>query len=141
VLRKELKTGDIFRFAGEREDEWRMVVSGVGPHTKPPAVSWLSNTGVSARLDEEVILKTIPNPATATAASVVSPQHYADIKPEPIEVIEAWGFDRNHNIASALAYIARHGKKPGCDAKDDLLKARRFLSREIARLEGRRAWE
>jgi hypothetical protein len=70
--------------------------------------------------------------------SIEDPDYYKTLNPEPIDVTEGW--ELNPNLASVVWYIARAGKKTE-DARPDLLKARRFLSREIAALEGRRAWE
>lgn len=71
--------------------------------------------------------------------AVTSPSHYVDTDVEPIDAIEAWNL--NFRLANVIKYIARCGKKPGVDSTDDLRKARAYLSREIARLEGRHAWE
>lgn len=59
--------------------------------------------------------------------------HYTFAGPvyEPINVIEAW--DLNFRLANAVKYIARHKMKNGLE---DLKKARRYLDREIAKLEG-----
>jgi Protein of unknwon function (DUF3310) len=66
--------------------------------------------------------------------SVNHPKHYnshpAGI--EAITVIEHFTF----NLGSAIKYVWRHGLKPGADAVEDLKKARWYIEREIARLEG-----
>lgn len=59
-----------------------------------------------------------------------SPDHYSSLKPQPIEVIEAWGLDFHR--ANVLKYLARAGKKQGQPEKDDLLKALFYLQRYIA---------
>ena len=59
-----------------------------------------------------------------------SPDHYAALKPQPIEVIEAWGLDFHR--ANVLKYLARAGRKQGQPEKDDLLKALFYLQRYIA---------
>lgn len=70
------------------------------------------------------------NPAT------VQP-HYTEVKPEPIEVIEAWGL--NFRLANVLKYIARAGRKG--DALSDLRKACAYLTREINAIEtGKATW-
>lgn len=69
---------------------------------------------------------------------IESPAHYTSTTVEPIDAIEAW--DLNFRLANVVKYIARCGKKPGIDPTNDLRKARAYLNREIARLEGRRAW-
>jgi hypothetical protein len=60
-------------------------------------------------------------------------EHYGALSPMPIEVIEAWGL--GYGLGAAVKYIARHGRKPGVDAVEDLRKAMWFIQREIDRLE------
>lgn len=60
------------------------------------------------------------------------PPHYANLKPEPIDVIESWGL--GYHLGTVLKYIARAGKKEGAPIIQDLEKARWYLSREIERL-------
>lgn len=66
--------------------------------------------------------------------AVNHPSHYGgESNPyEAIKVIEAWrlGF----NLGNAVKYVARAGKKG--EALEDLKKARWYLDREIANLEG-----
>ena len=61
--------------------------------------------------------------------SKISPKHYSKLKPQPIEVVEAWELD--HHRASALAYLARAGSKPGESYESDIRKAIWFLERSI----------
>lgn len=56
----------------------------------------------------------------------IDPDHYANLDPEPIDVIEAWAL--SYNCATALSYIARAERK-GSHA-DDLKKAANHLWRE-----------
>jgi hypothetical protein len=49
-------------------------------------------------------------------------------------VIEAWGLDKNFNLGNAVKYISRADKKD--NNVEDLKKARWYLDREIAKLEG-----
>jgi len=65
--------------------------------------------------------------------SVEEPEHYTRLKPQPIDVILAWGL--NYPLGSAVKYLARAGYKPGSLATDDLRKAISFINKEIARLE------
>lgn len=58
---------------------------------------------------------------------IINPEHYTRLKPEPIEVIEAWGL--NFNLGSVISYIARNGHKD--DAIQDLSKAIWYIEREI----------
>lgn len=61
------------------------------------------------------------------------PSHYAEgRKFEPIDVIEDWGL--GFCLGNAVKYISRAGRKG--DAVEDLKKARFYIEREIARLEG-----
>lgn len=59
--------------------------------------------------------------------SAINPRHYADLTPEPIEVIEGWrlGF----HLAQVIKYVARAGRKG--DYLEDLMKARWYLNRVI----------
>ena len=59
--------------------------------------------------------------------------HYENLDPMPIDVIEAWSL--NYALGAAVKYIARHGLKPGTDAVEDLSKAIWCIEREIARIE------
>ena len=64
------------------------------------------------------------------------PSHYAEgRKYEPIAVIEDWQL--NYRLGNAVKYISRAGRKQ--DAIEDLKKARWYLDREIATLEGARS--
>ena len=67
-------------------------------------------------------------------ANPYRPPHYG-MEPEPIVVIEGW--DLQFNLGNVLKYLARAGRKPGSTRLDDLVKARRYLAREIAREERR----
>ena len=62
------------------------------------------------------------------------PEYYADLHPEPIEVIEAW--ELGFSLGNVLKYVSRAGKKPGVDALTDLCKAAWYLDREIKRRSG-----
>lgn len=63
------------------------------------------------------------------------PAHYARLRPEPLEVIEAWNL--GFHAGNVLKYVARAGHKG--DAVEDLEKARRYLERWIDMLRRRRA--
>ena len=68
------------------------------------------------------------------AELVDHPSHYGgDEVYETIKVIEAWqlGF----HLGNVVKYLSRAGKKG--NALEDLRKARWYLDREIARLEGK----
>jgi hypothetical protein len=62
--------------------------------------------------------------------SLIRPKHYTSLKPEPIEVIEAW--ELGFCLGNAVKYIARAGKKG--DPVEDLKKAAWYLEREIDKL-------
>lgn len=64
----------------------------------------------------------------------ISPRHYAELSPQPIDAIEGWGL--GFCLGNALKYIARAGRKPGANDVEDLEKALWYLAREIA---GRKA--
>jgi hypothetical protein len=63
----------------------------------------------------------------------VSPRHYADLVPEPIDAIEGWGL--NFHLGNCVKYIARADRKTS-DGLIDLKKAAWYLQREIANREG-----
>jgi hypothetical protein len=54
------------------------------------------------------------------------PPHYAELSPEPIDVIEAWGLPFHE--ATILQYVIRWRKKGGVE---DLRKARFYIERLI----------
>jgi len=57
---------------------------------------------------------------------VVHPSHYCEgRKYEPMDVIADWDLD--FFLGSALKYIARAGRKPGCSKEQDLEKAIEYL--------------
>lgn len=65
------------------------------------------------------------------------PLHYGgDSIYEVIKVIEAWDLDKSFCLGNAVKYIARAGKKDN-QPVEDLKKARFYLDREIAKLEGK----
>jgi len=88
--------------------------------------------------DEEVVL--IPPPFDAPPPIKPSAAHYQASEIEVVEAIEAWGLDKNWNLANVVKYVARAGKKANVDYKQDLQKARDYLGRAIAAAEGRKAW-
>jgi hypothetical protein len=59
------------------------------------------------------------------------PSYYPE--PQPVDVIRAW--DLPFCVGSAVAYLARAGRKPGEPAVKDYRKAIHFLEIEIAALE------
>lgn len=69
-----------------------------------------------------------------TKEAVNHPEHYggADNPYEAIKVIEAWGLD--FTLGNTVKYIARAGKKDS--ELQDLRKAKFYLERRIAKLEG-----
>lgn len=67
-------------------------------------------------------------------------EHYMKLTPEPIDVIDGWGLD--FYDAQVIKYLARAGKKQGEDEIKDRTKARDYLQRKIAILEGRKnSWQ
>jgi hypothetical protein len=59
------------------------------------------------------------------------PLHYGgqDNPYEAIKVIEAWGL--GFNLGNVVKYIARSGKKEGCDITDELEKSKWYICREL----------
>ena len=51
---------------------------------------------------------------------------------EAITIVEHFGF----SVGNAVKYLWRAGLKPGASTLEDLKKARWYIDREIARLEG-----
>lgn len=64
--------------------------------------------------------------------------HYARLSPEPIEVIDAWGWDKDYYRAQILRYLSRAGHKDNEAELKDLKKAADYLGRLIAKTEGRK---
>ena len=58
--------------------------------------------------------------------------HYKNLSPQPIEVIENWELD--FHLANVLKYISRAGKKAGESELKDLEKAQVYLERKIQKL-------
>ena len=154
MLRSEAKPGDVFRYVDltfERElfyvprrpDEhgdrrWRGEICHANGNPGPYQSYTITLEG-QLPVEERLI----PAPSDAAPATSLinptNPDHYLALTPEPIDVIESW--ELGFRLANVVKYVARHGKKQGADALEDLKKARRYLSREIAALEGRKAWE
>lgn len=68
--------------------------------------------------------------------SVDHPAHYGgDTAYEVIKVLEAWGLDTDAYLFNVVKYIGRPGKG---NYLEDLKKARWYLDRKIARMEGRK---
>lgn len=64
--------------------------------------------------------------------SVNRPSHYTDGKIEVIDFIEDKKL--NFNTGNAVKYISRAGKKDPAKHKEDLMKAKWYLEREISKL-------
>lgn len=66
------------------------------------------------------------------------PVHYGgDVTHEVYKCAEFHGLHTCAYLFMVFKYIARNGKKPGEDELDDLKKARWYLNRKIALLEGK----
>lgn len=150
MLRKDLKPGDMFEYDDYKDNkkhekveaQWRGWVPYPG-QTPPPGFHKSFDPPLLSDGDRLVVVLNNTAPASAEP-DAIDPAHYKSLTPEPIDVTEGW--ELNPNLASVIWYIARAGRKKHtgdakADAKQDLEKARRFLSREIARLDGRRAWD
>ena len=67
-----------------------------------------------------------------------NPSHYAaGRKYETIEVIDDW--ELGYRLGNSVKYISRAGRKDPAKTVEDLKKARWYLDREIAALEGERS--
>lgn len=72
--------------------------------------------------------------AVRDADPVEAPAHYTETDVEPIKAIEAWGL--GFCLGNTVKYIARAGRKDPAKELEDLKKARWYLDRQIANLEG-----
>ena len=90
--------------------------------------AWPPTENIQAELDDrrEVLL------AQLAGNKINHPKHYNSGKFEVIDVIEDWKL--NFHLGNAVKYIARAGKKPGSDFKEDLEKAIWYLQRELDRM-------
>lgn len=61
--------------------------------------------------------------------NAINPPYYVDLKPEPLDVIEAWQLP--FHLGAALKYIARAGKKDPTKTKEDIQKAITYLQRYV----------
>lgn len=134
MLRSELKPGDLFRYVTFDQTTLYWVPEA---GKLAPSVALASFAGVNT-LKEEVTLVSRAGHTSQPETAEIDPTHYKALDPEPVDVMDAW--DLSRWLAQVVKYVARAGKKPNNDAVTDLKKAHRYLSREIARLEGRRAW-
>lgn len=105
-----------------------------------PADEWWEKELAASRASAKALLATGKPPA-APVLSTTQP-HYTTLKPEPIDVIEGWGFDKNFYRANAIKYIARAGRKDASKEGTikDLEKAISYLRREINALNGNPSW-
>lgn len=146
LKRKDLKVGDKFRYVAPHlssmkfqvmEDAWSKVDVGYGASTSESSILH----------QEEPVVLIEPSPAPSKEfyqltgkpdTSLTQSPHYTALAPEPIDVIESWGL--GFRLANVVKYVARHGRKPGADALDDLIKARNYLTREINAIRGTPSW-
>lgn len=136
MLRKELKAGDLFSYEDAKDVKFYVEPKSI---YAPKGIYDGAFSSDKSRWLSKVELIWSPWYSKEPEESVTKLPHYADGKIEAADVIDDWGLD--WMLANVVKYIKRHGKKPGADAKEDLKKARAYLSRKIAALEGRRAWE
>lgn len=66
-----------------------------------------------------------------TSDPVNQPAHYNNNGIETIDVIEAWGLDKDYYLGNAVKYISRAGKKNPGKFKEDIEKAIWYLKRRI----------
>jgi len=146
LKRKDLKVGDRFVYASCPSKPVVVVEAGfdyrgAGKATVPKGFDWSSPETSVLCQDEEVELIE-PVPALTDSAQedhdLTASPHYTALSPEPINVIESWGL--NYRLGNVVKYISRHGRKPGVDALDDLIKARNYLTREINAIRGKPSW-
>lgn len=96
--------------------------------------------GLTAKFFSSLLcLRTSPKSLPMTPANscnpadpVSNPAHYTSgRKYEPIDVIEDW--DMGYHISTAIAYLARAGRKNPATYAEDIGKAIFYLEREIRR--------
>lgn len=141
MKRKDLKDGTLFQYA-----EWKATsrIYYVSQRLHPLSAPSLWNTAIKSHattndLERDVIVLWQPSDkAMNPLGEVTNQDHYAGLKPEPVDVIESWGL--GFNLASALAYISRHGRKHPVSDTQDLRKAISFLWREVNLISGRHSW-
>jgi len=76
----------------------------------------------------------------ANREAVTAQKHYTGVKPEPIEVMEAW-FPNSPRKWMVTKYLARAGRKGGLEEEiRDLEKCISYLQREINALRGKAEW-
>lgn len=68
--------------------------------------------------------------AEESTADPIRPAYYKTGEIEVIECIEAWGL--GFCLGNSIKYIVRAGKKDPATYKQDLLKAKWYLEREIS---------
>lgn len=144
MLRSELKVGDVFRYtnSGVIPHKWYLVTDPLLTDRQAlnaaieADCSDFSNSRTMSDKAEVVLrgVKEEPNLAEALQP------HWRGLNPEPVSVIEAWGYDKNWYRANAIKYLSRAGKKAGVSTRDDLLKALSFIIREITALDGAPSW-
>lgn len=79
-------------------------------------------------------------PPSYTEYSVTKQPHYAQLNPEPADVIEAWHL--NWRLANVVKYVARAGRKGSAeDHIKDMEKAVAYAQRELNVLRGKRGWD
>lgn len=138
MKRKDLKVGDKFRYCTSPvlyqvvTNQYDLVSPGFYASHSPG--EQLEEAEVIP-IPDGVVAKAKPDPKDDLTKS----PHYTKLSPEPIAVIEAW--DLGFRLANVIKYVARAGRKPGADKKDDLIKARNYLTREINAIDGVSSWE
>ena len=130
TLRKDLKPGTVFKYVhNTSQDLW--YVSPYDQNCPLDEGKLVVSAYPSLAHEVEIVWEPSKQPQ--------EPAHYVALTPEPIDVIESWGL--NFRLANVIKYVARHGRKPGADAAEDLGKALRYLKREINAINGRSSWE
>lgn len=102
--------------------------------------SVLASTGADGELGSKTTTRARPPRTTNTSTGPFPrrdcipevsgpprPSHYSRLRPQPVEVIEAWGL--GWHLGNALKYIARAGHKD--DELRDLRKALWFIRRRL----------
>lgn len=92
---------------------------------------WEEKTQRWIPLKEDKV-RTMRTASEVSAADHISPDHYKGVGGlEVIDVIEAFGLQKDYYLATAIKYVLRAGKKSSAPAAEDIAKAVWFLERAL----------
>ncbi len=75
------------------------------------------------------------NSNTSKKPDTIRPEYYlADNPYEVVNVLEAWGLDKDFYLGNVIKYLSRAGKKDPSKEIEDLEKAKYYLEKRIQSL-------